>query len=157
VIATAEATGWGGLSDTYAFLAEACLGQAKIDEALTAAHRALALGQNEGRPAFIAAAWRALGMVASRLSEPIRIENESGEQSGRYDAAACCAESIRICAETGMEGEQARTLRAWATHELERGDRARGAAMWQEAREIFSRLGAELEAERMAELPVQET
>jgi tetratricopeptide (TPR) repeat protein len=157
VIQMAGTAGSGGLSDTYYYLAAACLGQGKIAEALDAARQALVLGQAIGEPAFIAAAWRAIGMAASQLHEPITIEDASGEQPVRYDAAACFAESIRICAETGMEGERARTLRAWAIHELEHSDHSRGAAMWHEAREIFARLGAELEAERMAELPMQET
>ncbi len=54
-----------------------------------------------------------------------------------------------------MEGERARTLREWAKYELAHGDKARGAAMWQEARELFARLGVELEVERMTILPTQ--
>ena len=49
----------------------------------------------------------------------------------------------------GAEAEQARTLRAWGNYELARGDRVRGAAMRQEAREIFDRLEMDLEVERM--------
>ncbi len=146
----AETTGSGyGLSETYSYLAEACLGQGKVDEALAAARRALVLGQDKEDQFSIAAAWRALGKVVSRLPEPIAIEDEHDSQIGVYDAAACFAESIRICTETGMEGERARALRAWATHELARGDRSQGEAMWQEARQIFAQLGADLEVERM--------
>ena len=154
VIHKAETTGSSGwLSDTYSYLAEACLGQGKIDEALTAARRALVLGRDNEDQISIAAAWRALGKVASHLPDPIVIEDEHGGQLGVYDAAACFAESIRICTETGMEGERARTLRAWATYELERGDRLRGETMWQEAQQVFAQLGADLEVERMAVLP----
>ena len=49
----------------------------------------------------------------------------------------------------GAEAERARTLRAWGKYELTRGDQARGAAMWREARDIFGRLEMELEIERM--------
>jgi tetratricopeptide (TPR) repeat protein len=154
VIHKAETTGSSGwLSDTYSYLAETCLRQGKIDEALTAARRALVLGRDNEDQISIAAAWRALGKVASHLPDPIVIEDEHGGQLGVYNAAACFAESIRICAETGMEGERARTLRAWATYELERGDRLRGEAMWQEAQQVFAQLGADLEVERMAVLP----
>ncbi len=153
VIQMAATAGSGVLSETYRYLAEACLGQGNVSEALAAARQALTLGQAAGVQTFIAAAWRALGMAASRLLEPIAIAGAPGEQSGHYDVAACFTESIRICVETGMEDERARTLRAWATHELERGDQARGAAMWRESREIFARLGAELEVERMADPP----
>ena len=54
-----------------------------------------------------------------------------------------------------MEAEQARTLRAWASYEQERGDSARARALWEEAREIFTRLGMELEAERMAQAIIE--
>src|SRR5262249_4916641 len=111
--------------------------------------------QAEGAQEYISAAWRALGMVASRLPEPIAIERQNGRAPISYDAPACFAESLRICTETGIEGERARSLWAWARHEIERGDRAHGTAMWQEARAIFTELGAELEAQRMAELPAR--
>jgi hypothetical protein len=42
-----------------------------------------------------------------------------------------------------MEAERARTLSDWASYEQSRGESGRGLAMWQEAREIFSRLGIE--------------
>ncbi len=155
VIKMAGTGGAGGLSDTYHFLAEAYLGQGKVEEALAAAHRALALGQEIGEQAFVSAAWRTLGLVAARLPEPIVIEGQRVVQPGRYDAVACFAESVRICMEKGMEGERARTLREWAKYELAHGDKARGAAMWQEARELFARLGVELEVERMTSLPTQ--
>jgi hypothetical protein len=53
-----------------------------------------------------------------------------------------------------MEGERAQTLRAWARYEVQHGDSASGAAMWQEARDLFTQLGAELEVQRMADLPL---
>ena len=48
-----------------------------------------------------------------------------------------------------ITAEQARTLRVWANYELAHGDRGRGDAMRQAAREIFGRLEMELEVERM--------
>jgi class 3 adenylate cyclase/tetratricopeptide (TPR) repeat protein len=146
----AGAAGLGGLSDTYSFLAEACLGQANITDALVAAQRALELAQQEDAQEYISAAWRTLGKVASQLAGPIAIEAQLSGPPNRFDAAACFNESLRICAETGMEGERARTLRAWARHELEHGDRERGATLWQAARDLFAELGAELEVERMS-------
>jgi predicted ATPase/class 3 adenylate cyclase len=157
VIQMARAAGSDGFSDTYVYLAEACLGQGNLADALAAARRALALGQSEEAQEYISAAWRALGMVASRLPEPIAIESQEGCPPECYDAPACFAQSLRICTETGIEGERARTLWAWARHEIERGDWDYGKAMWQEAREIFGQLGAELEAQRMAELPARES
>jgi tetratricopeptide (TPR) repeat protein len=147
VIEMAGATGWVNLSEAYRFLAKAYVEQAKIEEALEAGLRALALGQEVGVQEFIAAAWRTLGRVAALLPAPLVI----GDQA--YDAAACFAESVRICTETGMQGERAHALRLWAAYEIEHGDYERGAAMWHEARDIFVRLGVDLEVEQMVGLP----
>lgn len=154
VIEMAGPSGAGGLSDTFRFLAEACLGQGKVEEALVAAQQALTLGQSIQEPAFVAAAWRALGRVAASMQRAIAIEDRQAGQPQMYDAPACFTESLHICSDMGMEGERARTLRAWASYELDRGDLRRGAAMWQEAREIFVRIGADLEAQQMADAPV---
>ncbi len=147
VIDMAGATGWVNLSETYRFLAKAYVEQAKIEEALEAGLRALQLGQEVGVQEFIAAAWRTLGRVVAHLPAPLAI----GEQT--YNAATCFAESVRICTETGMQGERAQALRLWAAYEMEQGDYERGVAMWHEARDIFARLGVDLEVERMAGLP----
>jgi class 3 adenylate cyclase/tetratricopeptide (TPR) repeat protein len=112
--------------EAYCFLAEACLGQGRPADALAAARRALELGLAEQE--CIGAAWRALGMVAAALPAPIAIYERA------YDAPACFAESARILRETREADELGRTLRVWAAYELERGDRARGAALRDEAR-----------------------
>ncbi|MGB7924264.1 MAG: tetratricopeptide repeat protein, partial [Pyrinomonadaceae bacterium] len=136
-IALVGASGYNGLSETYRFLAEACLGEGKTAEALEAAKAALMFGQKAGNQEFVGGAWRALGLVAARLHEPVSIDDRV------YEPTACFAESLRIFTEVGMEAERARTLRDWASYENERGDSGRGLAMWQESREIFSRLGIE--------------
>jgi hypothetical protein len=68
-------------------------------------------------------------------------------------ARDCFAESERVLADVGLEEARARTLRAWAKYELESGDAQRGEVMWREAKELFLKLGAESELERMAERP----
>ncbi len=133
------------LTETYSFLAAACLGQGKIPDALEAAQRAIALGQKTENHELIAQAWRALGLVAARLPQPVTIDEQG------YDAPACFAESLRLFTESGMEAERARTLRDWARSEDERGLHDEARAMREEAREIFTRLGMELELERMPE------
>jgi class 3 adenylate cyclase/tetratricopeptide (TPR) repeat protein len=143
VIEMAGAGGSWVLSDTYRLLAEACLGQSRAAEALTAAQQALALGQSGGVQEYIAAAWRVLGQVAAQQQTPIMV----GEQA--YSAEACFAESVRVCTEIGMEGGKARALKEWAAYELRRGELERGRALWQEARAIYARLGAEREVQRM--------
>jgi hypothetical protein len=41
-------------------------------------------------------------------------------------------------------------LREWAKYEISQGDKDTGLNMWQEARDIFAKLGAQMEVERMA-------
>jgi predicted ATPase/class 3 adenylate cyclase len=156
VINMAGSAGADVLSDTYRLLARALLGQSKCVEAFAAARQALELGQQAGVQEYIGAAWRVLGLVAAQ--EHIAISNPplpaarargANRESGLDYAAVCFAESLRIFTEAGMEGERAQTLRAWATYELKRGDLAAGQGMWDEARAIFARLGAELEVARM--------
>jgi class 3 adenylate cyclase/tetratricopeptide (TPR) repeat protein len=145
VISMTGPSGYQVLTETYIFLAAACLGQGKVDEALEAAQRALSLGQKTENQELIAGAWRALGLVAARLPEPITIENKS------FDAAACFGESLSLFTESGMEAERARTLSDWARYEQERGMNDEASAKIEEAREIFTRLGMERELERMNE------
>ncbi len=131
------------LAYLYVFLAQALLGQERTADALDAARRALQLGQETGLQVTIGEAWRTLGAIAARLPGPISIQDRL------CDAVKCFEESQRIFAEMGMAGERARTLCDWARYEIERGDRAQGETMWQEARETFARLGMQREAERM--------
>jgi tetratricopeptide (TPR) repeat protein len=154
VIHMAENTGFGQLTETYRFLAEAYLSQGKIPQAQQAANHAFSLAQEMGAQEFIAAAWRVMGEVAGQSGQPITFTNPEG-QTQTSSAVECFATSLQICQENSMDGEHAKTLRAWARHELEAGDPARGQQMWQQAREAFIHLGAVLEAERMAQLPTR--
>lgn len=153
VIRMAETSGWGALSYIYSHQAEACLGLGKLEEAIEAARRALALGREAESQEDIGSAWRALGRVAARLGEPVTVEGGHDGPSKAYDAATCFAESAETYAKIGIEVERARTLRAWATSEFEKGDREKGEALWQEAKDIFVELGVHLEVQRMARLP----
>jgi serine/threonine protein kinase/tetratricopeptide (TPR) repeat protein len=145
-----QAVAWAGttshfaLSMIYCYLSESLCGQGKTDDALGAARTALDLGLKTENQDYIGSAWRALGLVASRADAPVMVGTAA------YDAAGCFDESLRVYTDMGAEAERARTLRDWARHELERGDAERGAAMWEEARAIFSRLGMERELERMS-------
>lgn len=147
VIYLAETIKYGQLSETYRFLAEACLGQGNLEAAEEAADRAFSLGQEIGSQEYMAAAWRVLGQLAMQSGRPNQIVGES------YDAAACFAESHRICTEASMEGERAYTLRAWAQYELAQGDQEKGMSLWKEAYDLFIQLGADLEAKRMGKSP----
>ncbi len=155
VISVAEVTGLAELSETYRFLAEAYLGQGCPEEGLPAALQSLKLGQEIGAQEYIAGAYRVLGMVAAQLPDPVTVPASVDRGAATCSAEDCFTESVRICKEIGMQGELAQTLRSWAAFEFQRGEQEKGAAMWQEARELFSQLGAELEVERMARHPEQ--
>ncbi|MBA3533702.1 MAG: tetratricopeptide repeat protein, partial [Ardenticatenales bacterium] len=143
VIRMPEAARWGTLSETYCFLAEACMRQGKLNEALEAARQALELGQQRDRPEFIGAAWRVLGMVVSHFHDVLEHDEEAGNASEYF------ARSAEVFSDIPMDGERARTLREWAEHERHRGDAARSQEMWRESLQLFNQLGMELEVERM--------
>ncbi|MDT5156869.1 MAG: hypothetical protein QOH51_1226 [Acidobacteriota bacterium] len=134
VVTMTASTEHFALSMIYCYLAESYWGQGKTADALEAARTALTLGQKTENQDYIGSAWRALGLVASQMRAVINVGGEM------YTAAECFAESLRVFAEMGAEAERARTMRDWARDELERGDPECGAAMRQEAREIFARL-----------------
>jgi serine/threonine protein kinase/tetratricopeptide (TPR) repeat protein len=140
-------TGHFALSMIYCYLAESLCCQGKTDDALSAARTALDLGLKTENQDYIGSAWRALGLVASRIDAPVMVGGAA------YDAAECFAESLRVYTDMGAEAERARTLRDWARHERERGDAERGAALWEEARAIFARLKMARELGRMSPPP----
>jgi tetratricopeptide (TPR) repeat protein len=140
-----EAAGFVGLSENFRFLAEALVGQGRLEEAMLAARRALDLGREIENQEHVAEAWRALGLVASRSGETLKYGGRE------FDATACFAESLTVFTSIQMEAERARTLRDWARHELQRGDPERGQKLWREALEAFRRLRMTLELERMSE------
>ena len=153
VIQQTGITGSWFLPNTYNYYAEALLGLDRLEEATFAAQQGLAQSIEDGSPENIAGAWRALGLVAGKTGKTIRIRDRETKQLVDYDARACFALSEKIFTEAEIHGERARTLREWARYELQHGDRNQAMEMWQRAREIFSRLGADLEVKRMASPP----
>ena len=141
------------LPNTYYYLSEACLRAGKLDDALQAAQTSLALGQTDGSPEYIGAAFRALAMISKEIGRPISASAVGGPDVQECDGEEFFSESIRVLEEGNMDGERARTLREWARYELRDGHTERGAKMWKQARNIFDRLGAEMEVERMAQMP----
>jgi hypothetical protein len=63
--------------------------------------------------------------------------------------AQCFSESVRLFARLGLQGERARTLRAWARYEIESGDRVRGELLWREVRAVVARLGMDGDVRQM--------
>jgi class 3 adenylate cyclase/tetratricopeptide (TPR) repeat protein len=152
VLRIVESANWHGLSETYRFLAEACLGQTRLDQAFQAAHRALTLGREVEEQELIGRAWYVLGKIAAHLDRSLALDIwGNGAPALEFDAAACFAEAWHVFNETRMEADQARTLRTWAVYQREHDEPVQADEMWQEARHIFSRLGMVLEVSRMDE------
>ncbi|RPI85259.1 MAG: hypothetical protein EHM41_11325 [Chloroflexi bacterium] len=144
------------LPSAYSFLAKAYLGQEKTDEALDAAQRALALAEEMELQEDLGVAWRALGRVAAYLRKPVPVEIVYTDMPRTADADGCFAESERIFKEIEREDERARTLTVWAKYKLDLGDKKRGLPMWEEAKQIFTQLGARSEVERMENIYAKE-
>lgn len=131
---------WYGLSEAYRFLAEAYLGQERLEPALTAAQQALLLAHpanqfENGR------SWRVLALIAAAHNSPIADKPKSETQ---YDATACFAHSLTFFHDTHSERDRAITLCRWAQYELAQGDREHGHEIWAEAQKILSRLNLPL-------------
>ena len=133
--------------------AEALIGLGRYEEALYSAMQALFLSDEDKTPEYIGMAWRTLGMVSEKLKRPISLRDRETREIVHYDANACFGKSETIFAEGEIDMERARTLREWATYKVKTGDPEEATRMWQEAREIFARLGAEMEVQRMANPP----
>jgi|GEM_PF-1924499 len=127
------------LAETYAFLAEALLGQDRILAALTAAEQALALAQAKDSQFDLGTAWYVLGLVTMRMAENTR----------KYQPTTCFAESTRNYEAVNAWHQCARTRVAWARYELRHGNDKQGWKLWQEARALFLENELTLEVERM--------
>jgi tetratricopeptide (TPR) repeat protein len=146
----ADSDDWAERSLIYSRLAAAQLGQHDPAAALEAAQQGLALAQT---PAEQGVAWRAAGLVQIE-NEKLRIDNSrssilNSQFSIPNSPSDCFAESVRIFAEAGLQGERARTLREWARYEIARGNRASGELLWREVRAVFARLGMDGEVRAM--------
>jgi predicted ATPase/DNA-binding XRE family transcriptional regulator len=128
LIQQAEISKWVGISEAYSFLAEAYLGQSKLDEALVAAQRALALALAHDEALLIGTAWRALGMVVARSEGPLL------EGLGEMTPDHCFHTSLQTFAAAKMVAEQARTLAEWARAAQLQGDQGRVEERSHEAR-----------------------
>jgi tetratricopeptide (TPR) repeat protein len=153
VISMAGTTGSWCLPNTYNYYAEALLGRDKDEQAIYAAQQALSLGIEDGTPENIGGAWRSLGMVAGKTGKTIKLKDKETGQFLDYDARTSFAKSEKIFAEAGINGERARTLREWARYEFKNGDKKQGKTLWKKSRDIYVKLGAQLEVDRMSELP----
>jgi class 3 adenylate cyclase/predicted ATPase len=152
-IQLAGLTGSWCMPITFNYHAEALLGLNHLEEAFYSAQQALVLGDEDKTPEYIGMAWRTLGMISDRLGQPLSLKDPEVRQTVTVDADMCFSKSETIFVQAEIEMERARTLREWAKHAFKKADQVQGTKMWQDAREIFTKLGADLEVQRMANLP----
>jgi len=138
---------------TFNYHAEALIGLSRYEEAFHSAQQALVLGEEDKTPEYIGMAWRTLGMVSEKLGKPISLKDPEIRQTVTHDAESCFSKSETIFAEGEIESERARTLREWARYEFKTGNQDKAEKMWQAARDIFGKLGAVMEVQRMAYPP----
>ncbi|HRQ36418.1 MAG TPA: adenylate/guanylate cyclase domain-containing protein [Chloroflexota bacterium] len=115
--------GWRRLPELYAFLALNQLGKSQTEEAVELARQAHELAQQLGDAEVIGLTWRILGRALAAL--PL---NKQWIQlgDGRFDAAACFAQSLRLFemlngGGTASHRDQALTLWQWALFERANG------------------------------------
>ena len=152
-IKMAGITGSWIMPQTFVYHSEAALGLGEIEQALYSAEQALFLAIEDSAPEYIGMAWRALGMVAMKSGNPIYFRDRGADHAEEHDPEACFRNSNGIFTEAEIAGERARTLREWARYEFKIGNTEEALTKWQEARELFTRLGAQMEVERMKEIP----
>jgi len=94
------------LSETCGFLASACLGQGKLAEALDAAQKAVAIGQESENLLDLAGGWRVFGQVGAALKRAGASSNHSvpSALSALREPSACFAESLRVYETIGAGG-----------------------------------------------------
>ena len=131
------------LPETYVHLAGTRLGLGDLEGAVDVAQRALVLARESEVPAYLGAAWRVLGQVASASNTPIEV-------GGRLrEAADLFVKSVTTYEAAGLESERARAFRDWANHEQSQGNVVLGRQKWEEARRAFSAIGCAFEVEKM--------
>lgn len=153
-IQMAGVTGSWCMPLTFNYHAEAMIGLGRYEEAFYSARQALVLGEEDKSPEYIGMAWRTLGVICDRTGEAVRFSDWETHEIGEYDAATCFDRSVKIFVEAEIDMERARTLREWARHEFKWGDKENALKKWDDARDIFTDLGAHMEVGRMKDLPV---
>jgi class 3 adenylate cyclase/tetratricopeptide (TPR) repeat protein len=139
------------LSETCSFLSQACLGQGKLDEALQAAQRSLALARDSENDLYLGGAWVALGRVAAAIET--RPEASAAAGAGAVPKPdACFAESLRVFEKMNAAAEQGRVLRAWGEYDLARRCADLARPRLERALAIFERLGTADEVQRTRNL-----
>ena len=115
-----------------AFLAQAYLGQERLDEALAVAVQAVQTAQVSHHPYFLGVAWQALGMVLAQTADPptladLELTLDEAKlflpaPALKTAAALCFAHSAALFESMGMKQELMDVLEVWAEMEAAQRD-----------------------------------
>ena len=150
VLAMADNTPFRKLAITHQALAEAYLGIGFIEEAFESAKLSLQSSRQVQSPEYTGRAWRILGQVAAASG------NLFTDDDKRFSASDCFIESKRILQEINQDNELALTLQRHAEYEFKYGDQTFGHKLWNQARELYVKIGADLISERMNTTPMDD-
>lgn len=118
-------------------LAEALLGQNQVKSALKMAQEALGTALARQLPLLTGTTWRTLGLVLAQAEEDIVDLPFDGIVFEETTLVArCFAQSLHIFASNRLIGEQAQTLRSWATIEKQQGNSTRAAGLEAQAQAL---------------------
>jgi len=155
------------LSETYAFLSEALLGQGKLQEALTAVQRALALARESENELYLGGAWSILGRVAAAFENRARLAPAATVPANGVEVpkpvaapadgcppepAVCFANSLEVFRRINARSEEARVLRCCAEYQKDQGRLPEAEAALKHALNLFEQLGAVTEIKRTRDL-----
>jgi len=152
-IGLAGITGSWCMPSAFDQRAQALLGLGRYEEAFYSARQALVLGEEDQTPDYVGMSWRTLGKICAATGDVVRFSDWETHEMGNYDADICFGKSVSILVEAELDLEHAHTLREWALYKFKSGERKLGERMWQEARDIFTEVGALKEVERMKDPP----
>jgi tetratricopeptide (TPR) repeat protein len=131
------------LSEIHLSLAEAYLGQDRLDLALSAGQVAFIHAKD---PFVMGQAWIVLGSIAAQMGAPVRLDPN---EDAVYDAQDCFKQSLEVFSSSRSQWGRASALWSWAEAEFSQGEKALGEKMWREARDIFACLNLPLMVARM--------
>ncbi len=133
------------LSEIHLSLAEAYLGQDRLDLAVSAGQVAFVNAELHNQ-FVMGQAWAMLGRIAAQMGAPV---HPDPNEDLAYDARDCYKQSLEVISSSRSQWGRASVLWRWAEAELLQGDKELGEKMWCEAHDIFTRLNLPLMVARM--------
>ena len=131
------------LSEIHLSLAEAYLGQDRLDLAVSAGQVAFIHAKD---PFVMGQVWAVLGCIAAQMGAPVRPDPN---EDLVYDARDCFKQSLELFSSSRSKWGRAMALGYWAEAEFLQGDKELGEKLRCEARDIFAHLNLPLMVARM--------